>query len=127
MTLVLLPPIGLDAGCWEGLEPPGVRVAKHTFPGFGGRARAGEQPTMASLADEVAASYDPPLDLAQLANGQGAIGHGPVRTVEALGRALEVAIGQVLGGATCVIDVRVAPEYARAVSSALLRNIPNDH
>jgi thiamine pyrophosphate-dependent acetolactate synthase large subunit-like protein len=70
---------------------------------------------------------DPPLDLAQLANGQGAIGHGPVRTVEALGRALEVAIGQVLGGATCVIDVRVAPEYARAVSSALLRNIPNDH
>jgi pimeloyl-ACP methyl ester carboxylesterase len=63
VTLVLLPPIGLDAGAWEGIEPDGARVAKHTFPGFGGRARAGEQPTMASLADEVAASYDPPLDL----------------------------------------------------------------
>jgi len=70
---------------------------------------------------------DPPLDLAQLAHGQGAIGHGPVRTVEALGEALDLAIGQVRSGATCVIDVRVAPEYARAVSSALLRNIPNDH
>jgi 3-oxoadipate enol-lactonase len=63
VTLVLLSPIGLDARCWEGIEPAGVRVAKHTFPGFGGRARAGEQPTMASLADEVAATYDPPLDI----------------------------------------------------------------
>ncbi len=70
---------------------------------------------------------DPPLDLAQLANGQGAIGYGPVRTVEALEHTLEIAIGEVQAGATCVIDVRVAPEYARAVSSALLRNIPNDH
>jgi len=69
---------------------------------------------------------DPPLDLPQLAKGQGAIGHGPVRTVEALEHALERAIAEVQAGATCVIDVRVAPEYARAVSSALLRNIPND-
>ncbi len=70
---------------------------------------------------------DPPLDLGQLANGQGAIGHGPIRSVEALEHALGLAIGQVRAGSTCVVDVRVAPEYARAVSSALLRNIPNDH
>jgi acetolactate synthase I/II/III large subunit len=70
---------------------------------------------------------DPPLDLAQLANGQGAVGHGPIRSAEALEHALELAIVEVQAGATCVIDVRVAPEYARAVSSALLRNIPNDH
>ncbi len=70
---------------------------------------------------------DPPLDLGQLASGQGAIGHGPIRSVEALEHALGLAIGQVRAGSTCVIDVRVAPEYARAVSSALLRNIPNDH
>jgi hypothetical protein len=37
------------------------------------------------------------------------------------------AIGEVLAGANCVIDVRVAPEFARAVSSPLLRQIPNDH
>jgi acetolactate synthase I/II/III large subunit len=69
---------------------------------------------------------DPPLDLAQLANGQGAVGYGPIRSVEALGETLEVAIAQVQAGAICVIDVRVTAEYARAVSSALLRHIPSD-
>jgi hypothetical protein len=70
---------------------------------------------------------DPPLDLAQLARGQGATGYGPIRSAAALEEVLATAIKDVLGGATCVIDVRVAPEYARAVSSSLLRNIPNDH
>jgi len=70
---------------------------------------------------------DPPLDLAQLARGQGAIAYGPVRNGKMLEEALASAICDVQGGATCVIDVRIAPEYARAVSSALLRKIPNDH
>ena len=69
MTLVLLTPIGLDAGCWERVALPQDDVAKHTFPGFGGRGRARQQPTMASLADEVAASYDPPLDLVGVSLG----------------------------------------------------------
>ncbi len=67
---------------------------------------------------------DPPLDLARLAEGQGAIGIGPVADVAAYEKALVSAVEQVKAGATCVIDVHVAPEYARAVSSALLRNIP---
>ena len=70
---------------------------------------------------------DPPLDLAQLARGQGAVGYGPVRKRKCCEDALAAAMGDSEGGATCVIDVRVAPEYARAVSSALLRHIPNDH
>jgi hypothetical protein len=37
--------------------------------------------------------------------------------------ALDEAIAEVRAGATCVIDVRVAPEYARTVSSALLHKI----
>jgi pimeloyl-ACP methyl ester carboxylesterase len=69
VTLVLLTPIGLDAGCWEGMALAHDSVAKHTFPGFGGRERAREQPTMASLADEVAASYEPPLDLVGVSLG----------------------------------------------------------
>ena len=64
MTLVLLTPIGLDAGCWEELSLPGGDIVRHVFPGSGDRPRAATRPTMASLADEVAASNDDPLDVA---------------------------------------------------------------
>jgi thiamine pyrophosphate-dependent acetolactate synthase large subunit-like protein len=67
---------------------------------------------------------DPPFNLAQLAEGQGAVGFGPVSTPPELEKALQEASEQVRAGATCVIDVRVAPEYARAMSSSLLRQIP---
>ena len=69
---------------------------------------------------------DPPLDLARLAEGQGAVGIGPVDTIEGLEQALASAIAKVKAGATCVIDVQVVPEYARTVSSALLRHIPGE-
>ena len=68
---------------------------------------------------------DPPLDLAVLAEGQGAMGLGPVTTPKELKKALLSAIAKVRGGATCVVDVHVAPEYARATSHALLRQIPS--
>jgi thiamine pyrophosphate-dependent acetolactate synthase large subunit-like protein len=67
---------------------------------------------------------DPPLDLAMLARGQGAVGIGPVRRLADLEPAMAEAIARVREGATCVIDVHVAPEYARATSAALLRQIP---
>ncbi len=70
---------------------------------------------------------DPPLDLARLAEGQGAIGLGPVGDVDTYVKALASAIEQVHAGAICVIDAQVTPEYARAVSSALLRHIPGQH
>jgi thiamine pyrophosphate-dependent acetolactate synthase large subunit-like protein len=69
---------------------------------------------------------DPPLDLAALAGGQGAIGLGPVDTEAAYAAALAEAVAHVAAGHVCVIDVHVAPEYARAVSSALLRQIPRE-
>ena len=69
MTLVLLTPIGLDAGCWERVPLPDVTTVKHTFPGFGGRPRAPEPPSMTSLADEIAASYEGPLALAGVSLG----------------------------------------------------------
>jgi hypothetical protein len=68
---------------------------------------------------------DPAMDLAALARAQGAKGYGPARTVDALSSALRQAIDDVRGGAVAVIDARVAPEYARAVSASLLRSVPS--
>jgi thiamine pyrophosphate-dependent acetolactate synthase large subunit-like protein len=67
---------------------------------------------------------DPPLDLAALARGQGAKAYGPLHTVDTLATAIEQAVADVKGGALCVLDVRVAPEYSRAVSASLLRQVP---
>ena len=67
---------------------------------------------------------DPPLNLATLAAGQGAIGIGPVATQQDFARALAQAARAVRDGAVVVIDAHVAPEYARGMSSALLRNVP---
>ena len=65
----------------------------------------------------------PRMNLATLAQGQGAIGLGPVRTVTDLQEAIETGVARVRDGALCVIDVHVAPEYARAMSSSLMRHI----
>ncbi len=54
-------PIANDAASWDEVEAAGGGV-KHQFPGFG-RPRAASQPTMASLADEVAASHPGELHL----------------------------------------------------------------
>jgi thiamine pyrophosphate-dependent acetolactate synthase large subunit-like protein len=69
---------------------------------------------------------DPPLDLARLAEGQGAIGLGPVERPDQLAAVLADAIAKVRDGATVVVDVRIVPEYARGISSALLRQIPGE-
>ena len=67
---------------------------------------------------------DPAFDLATLARGQGATGYGPVRSVDELAATIGKAVADVRAGAVVVIDVRVAPEYSRAVSSSLLRHVP---
>jgi thiamine pyrophosphate-dependent acetolactate synthase large subunit-like protein len=68
---------------------------------------------------------DPPLDLALLARGQGAVGFGPITHPDGLRAALAEALRETRAGKVCVIDVHVAPEYARAVSSSLMRHIPS--
>jgi len=65
----------------------------------------------------------PRMNLATLAQGQGAIGLGPISTVADLKQAIKNGVARVRDGALCVIDVHVAPEYARAISSSLLRHI----
>jgi pimeloyl-ACP methyl ester carboxylesterase len=67
VTVVFMAPIGSDADSWERVHAAAAAV-KHQFPGFG-RPRAATQPTMASLADEVAASHAGPLDLIGISMG----------------------------------------------------------
>jgi 3-oxoadipate enol-lactonase len=67
MTVIFMAPIGLDATSWAWVDVA-KGAAKHQFPGFG-RPRSALQPTMASLADEVAAAYDGPLDLIGVSMG----------------------------------------------------------
>ena len=67
---------------------------------------------------------DPALDLATLARGQGAKGYGPVRNASELASTIERAVADVRAGAVTVIDVRVLPEYSRAVSSSMLSHVP---
>jgi acetolactate synthase-1/2/3 large subunit len=67
---------------------------------------------------------DPAMDLAGFARDQGARGYGPVRTANELATAIDQAVADVRAGAVAVIDARILPEYARAVSASLMRNIP---
>ena len=61
----------------------------------------------------------PDIDFAALAKAQGLIGIGPVATVGALADAVRTGIRRTKEGAAVVIDARVEPEYAEAMSSGM--------
>jgi thiamine pyrophosphate-dependent acetolactate synthase large subunit-like protein len=65
---------------------------------------------------------DPEIDLARMAEAQGAMGFGPVSEASELAAVFGRAIEAVEGGAVAVVDVRVAPGYAPAATAALLRS-----
>jgi thiamine pyrophosphate-dependent acetolactate synthase large subunit-like protein len=54
---------------------------------------------------------DPDIDIAMMARSQGALGIGPVETMEALRRAVADGLAAVQQGKVCVVDVRVEPGY----------------
>ena len=64
---------------------------------------------------------EPDIDLAGIARAQGAQGFGPVTKVTNLGAAFAKAIAAVEAGAVAVVDVRVEPGYAAAVTAAMTR------
>jgi 3-oxoadipate enol-lactonase len=79
MTLVLLPPVGLDDRCWDWLDLP-VPAVRHVYPGFGGRPRDGRPGSLDAWADEVAAlGGGEPLDLAGISMGSMVAQHVAVR------------------------------------------------
>ncbi|HUN38898.1 MAG TPA: thiamine pyrophosphate-binding protein [Acetobacteraceae bacterium] len=64
---------------------------------------------------------DPEIDLARMAEAQGAKGFGPVSEAQDMAGVFEQAIGAVESGAVAVVDVRVAPGYSPSATAALLR------
>ena len=61
---------------------------------------------------------------ALFARAQGALGFGPVERPDVLVATLRQAIDATVGGAVCVIDVRVAAGYHGAMASGMLRTGP---
>ena len=64
---------------------------------------------------------EPDIDLAGIARAQGAQGFGPVTKATNLGAVFAKAIAAVEAGAVAVVDVRVEPGYAAAVTAAMTR------
>lgn len=64
---------------------------------------------------------DPDIDLASLARAQGAQGFGPVDNQADLAASFAKAIEAVENGAVAVVDVRVEPGYAPAMTAAMSR------
>jgi thiamine pyrophosphate-dependent acetolactate synthase large subunit-like protein len=62
---------------------------------------------------------DPDIDLAALAQAQGAVGLGSVDDVKQLGATFAEAIAAVEAGEVAVVDVRVEPGYTPAMTAAV--------
>ncbi|HEX4088631.1 MAG TPA: alpha/beta hydrolase, partial [Trebonia sp.] len=79
MTLVLLPPVGLDERCWDWLDLPAPAI-RHVYPGFGARPRDNRPADLDTWADEVAGLGDgEPLDLVGISMGSMVAQHLAVR------------------------------------------------
>jgi thiamine pyrophosphate-dependent acetolactate synthase large subunit-like protein len=61
---------------------------------------------------------DPDIDLAAMAQAQGAVGFGPVEDAALLPDVLAEAVAAVRAGAVAVVDVRVLPGYGPAMTAA---------
>lgn len=105
MTLVFMAPIGNDAASWDRV-PIAHDGVRHEFPGFG-RPRAETPPTMATLADEVAATYDPPLHLVGVSMGAMVAQNVAARYPERVGSLLIACTG-------AAADPEMMNERARA-------------
>ncbi len=62
---------------------------------------------------------EPDIDFAALARAQGLTGIGPVSTAQALADAVQEAVAAVRAGTPVLIDARVAPDYAEAMSKGM--------
>jgi thiamine pyrophosphate-dependent acetolactate synthase large subunit-like protein len=63
---------------------------------------------------------EPDIDMAKLAEGQGAVGFGPVEDAAALAEVFARAIAVTEAGGVAVVDVRVTPGYAATTTAALM-------
>jgi thiamine pyrophosphate-dependent acetolactate synthase large subunit-like protein len=64
---------------------------------------------------------DPDIDMAGAARAQGALGFGPINTMEELKPAFDQAIAAVEQGHVAIVDVRVKPGYTASMTAAMTR------
>jgi thiamine pyrophosphate-dependent acetolactate synthase large subunit-like protein len=64
---------------------------------------------------------EPDIDIAAIARAQGAQGFGPVTEIADLTPIFQKAIADVTAGAVAVVDVRVEPGYAAAMTAVMTR------
>lgn len=116
--MILLPPVGLDAGCWDWLDLPDAGEIKHVYPGFGTRPRAEFRLTLGDIADEVVTLADGPLDLVGVSMGAMVAQHAAIRHPDRVrsmvlacsgaaahpGRSMEQVAAVERGGMTAVLD-----------------------
>jgi thiamine pyrophosphate-dependent acetolactate synthase large subunit-like protein len=62
---------------------------------------------------------DPDPDIAKLAEAQGAVGIGPVKTTAELKAAIDAGVAALRAGKICVIDLHITPGEERQAGSAL--------
>jgi thiamine pyrophosphate-dependent acetolactate synthase large subunit-like protein len=60
---------------------------------------------------------DPEVNIAELAHSQGAVGIGPVTSIEALRNAIRQGVDVLKAGGVCVIDVHVEPGEERGAAA----------
>ena len=61
----------------------------------------------------------PELDFAKLAEANGAVGIGPIKTVAELGAAIEQGVAALKAGKVCLIDCHIDPTEERSAQSSL--------
>jgi len=62
---------------------------------------------------------DPEVNFAKLAEAQGAVGIGPVRTSDEIASAIERGVAVLKSGGVCVVDFHIAPGEERHAQAAL--------
>lgn len=122
VTLVLLPPVGLDEHCWDwlGLPAPAVR---HVYPGFGSRPPGDLPADLDTWADEVAGLYGgEPLDLVGISMGSMVAQHLAVRHPDRVNSLLLACTGGSADPATAL--ARAAAAEADGMAATLDATLP---
>ena len=66
-------------------------------------------------------SRNPAPDLARLAEGQGAVGIGPITDIDTLAEAMREALGVVVSGGVALVDVHVVSGYDPSIAATMTR------
>jgi thiamine pyrophosphate-dependent acetolactate synthase large subunit-like protein len=66
---------------------------------------------------------DPEINIAKLAEGQGAVGVGPIKHATDVQAAIEHGVGVLKSGGVCVIDFHIEPSAERLAAAVEARGV----